>query len=272
MDKKLILGIIPVILLLIATIVMANGPYWASGYGDYSQGLRKNGNPVDPGRSDPNNALGPSNDDGPFFSLGYGGWIILEFENPVGGSLTVYEQTKPSGYPLETADVYVSEDCESWTYVGVADNSACGTGHPNPTTFDLEDDCISCVKIVDTTDPRPQGGTSDAFDVNSLSAEYECELNICELTGDDTVADGLVPGVRLGTNRWTFDGEEWVTTKPKGKGWDKSFSIEDTHGCNCEQILDWLHENYPQEYGEMKGHWKFGCSISVLEDFIALTE
>jgi len=79
---------------------------------------------------------------------------------------------------------------------------------------------------------------------------------------------------RLGVNRWIWNGgEEWTTNseKPKGRGPRKEFSIQDTHGCNCVQILNWLHANYPEEYGKMKGHYKFGCSISVMEEFIALT-
>jgi hypothetical protein len=118
-------------------------------------------------------------------------------------------------------------------------------------------------------------GTPDSLGMflDDVSITEECP-NMCEvLPGELTEADENVPGSNkgLGVNRWIFDGEEWITTQPNGRGWDKSFSIEDTRGCNCEQILTWLHENYPEEYGEMKGHWKFGCSISVLEDFIGLT-
>jgi hypothetical protein len=101
---------------------------------------------------------------------------------------------------------------------------------------------------------------------------------ICELTGDYTEEDDSVPSVRLVTNRWILDWDDieeeyiWMTKSPRGRGPRRSYDIEDTYGCNCEQILEWLHENYPEDYGKMRGHWKHGCSISVMDTFIELTE
>ncbi|MCK4553085.1 LamG domain-containing protein [Candidatus Pacearchaeota archaeon] len=76
-----------------------------------------------------------------------------------------------------------------------------------------------------------------------------------------TVADE--PEKRLGTNRWMWDGSAWITKSPKGDGPQKSFSMEDTRGCSCEQILETMGD------GKKTGHSKFGCSASVIEDFIA---
>jgi hypothetical protein len=93
--------------------------------------------------------------------------------------------------------------------------------------------------------------------------------DICpEETGEDK------PSERLGTNRWIFNGQSWETgpIPGKGKGPNKSYTLDQTHGCSCFQILDWLCSNYPEEYGNMLGHYKFGCSISVMDDFISLTE
>lgn len=86
------------------------------------------------------------------------------------------------------------------------------------------------------------------------------------ILGDDdkcqgTVAD--VPEKRLGTNRWIWDGSNWKTKDSNGVGPQKSFSMEDTQGCSCNQILDEMGD------GKKTGHRKFGCSISVMEDFIA---
>ncbi|MCK5027248.1 MAG: hypothetical protein KAS07_02420 [Candidatus Pacebacteria bacterium] len=47
--------------------------------------------------------------------------------------------------------------------------------------------------------------------------------------------------------------------------------MENVHGCSCTQILDWLHENYPEEYGDMLGLYKFGCTKGIIEDFMTLT-
>lgn len=73
-----------------------------------------------------------------------------------------------------------------------------------------------------------------------------------------------VPSVRLGVNRWIWDGEEegWITNEPNGEGPQKEFTMEDTRGCSCEQILETMG-------GKMTGHSKFGCSIGVMENFIA---
>ncbi len=75
-----------------------------------------------------------------------------------------------------------------------------------------------------------------------------------------TVADE--PWVELGTNRWIWDGSDWITKLPKGEGPQKDFTMEQTRGCSCTQILATYDD-------AMEGHYKFGCSQSVLEEFIA---
>ncbi len=81
-------------------------------------------------------------------------------------------------------------------------------------------------------------------------------------------SEDLCPGTipdspeRLGINRWIWNGDGWETKSPKGEGPQKTFTMEDTQGCSCAQILNIMG-------GKMRGHWKFGCSISVMEDFIA---
>jgi hypothetical protein len=80
-----------------------------------------------------------------------------------------------------------------------------------------------------------------------------------------------VPSAKLGTNRWIWNGNQFVTRAPKGKGPEKTYTLNDTRGCSCFQILSWLNENYPEEYGNMEGHWKHGCSSSVMDAFIERT-
>jgi predicted extracellular nuclease len=80
-----------------------------------------------------------------------------------------------------------------------------------------------------------------------------------------TVIPEGVPTQRLGTNRWALVDEDGIfDTKPpngRGNGLDRLFTIEDTAGCSCEQIIDEL------DLG--KGHEKFGCSNGVMENWIA---
>jgi hypothetical protein len=104
-------------------------------------------------------------------------------------------------------------------------------------------------------------------------------VGIAKANGSDTDGDGVpntndmcpgtvADGMTLGTNRWMWtSGPNFITNKPNGKGPKLSFTIEQTFGCSCAQILGW----YKDEYGyQMEGHWKFGCSISVIQDFIRL--
>lgn len=159
---------------------------------------------------------------------------------------------------------------------GILENTHSGSGSSNPvwhieTIENLTGNGLTRLEFIETANPDSLGMFLDSV---SLEQTKEC-ASICELTDQLTEADDAWTEESLGVNRWMFDGEEWITHRPeksKGKGPQKNFSIEDTQGCNCEQILTWLHNEYPEEYGKMKGHWKFGCSISVMERFIDLSE
>ncbi|MFX1535402.1 MAG: hypothetical protein ACFFDI_14345 [Promethearchaeota archaeon] len=74
-----------------------------------------------------------------------------------------------------------------------------------------------------------------------------------------------------GTNRWKWDGTEWRTDRSRGqgKGPKVSYTMDQTRGCNCNQILDWLQNYDPDEFGQMLGHRKFGCSNSIMQEFLA---
>lgn len=88
-------------------------------------------------------------------------------------------------------------------------------------------------------------------------------LDVDDVCPDTVIPEG-VPTVRLGTNRFALvDGDgDFDTKSPNGKGPDLSFTIEDTAGCSCEQII--------AAQGLGNGHSKFGCSISAMEDWVAL--
>lgn len=88
------------------------------------------------------------------------------------------------------------------------------------------------------------------------------QLDVCS----DTVIPEGMPTKGLGVNRWALVDNDGIfnTTLPKGggKGPQLGFTIEDTAGCSCEQIISAL------DLG--KGHEKHGCSISAMEAYVEL--
>lgn len=88
------------------------------------------------------------------------------------------------------------------------------------------------------------------------------DLDVCP----DTVIPERVPTRRLGVNRWALvDGDGIFDTTPPpggGNGPPVGFAIDDTGGCSCEQIIAAL--------GLGKGHVKNGCSISAMQEWVAL--
>ena len=86
------------------------------------------------------------------------------------------------------------------------------------------------------------------------------EFDVCA----GTAIPESVPTVRLGTNRWALVDDDGVfdTSPPKGKGGgpDRFYTIDDTSGCSCEQIIDELQLG--------KGHMKFGCSTGAMDRWI----
>jgi len=80
----------------------------------------------------------------------------------------------------------------------------------------------------------------------------------------NTVVPEGVPTQTLGTNRFALvDGDFTFDTKaPNGNGPQATFTLEDTKGCSCEQIIEIL------ELGS--GHTKKGCSLGAMRDFVEL--
>jgi len=86
------------------------------------------------------------------------------------------------------------------------------------------------------------------------------DVDKCEDTAKDVISSSQ------GTNRWIWNGNAWVTVKPKGTGPQKTYSIAETYGCSCTQILDALVAKTGEDFS---GHYKYGCSSSVLDDWIS---
>lgn len=173
MKKILLAALVALIAVLLgANTASAQTTDWADGVWNFSQGLEKGGGAVTPARSDPSEALGPS--DGVFVSLGYEGTLELEFPAPMSGSLELAVQEVTGGsYPEELADVSVSLDGSSWMFVGTASNEE-GV-EDGISEFFPQVRCFQYVRIVDATDSSLHSDSSDGFDVDAVSATYDEE-------------------------------------------------------------------------------------------------
>jgi hypothetical protein len=80
--------------------------------------------------------------------------------------------------------------------------------------------------------------------------------DMCPLTAPSDI-DAGVPTRGLGKNRWSdVDGDGVFDTSGKNPT-GRAFTMEDTGGCGCAQIIDIC--------GYGNGHTKFGCSNSVMD-------
>jgi hypothetical protein len=106
--------------------------------------------------------------------------------------------------------------------------------------FDEDLACVKCEAIDDDGDGIPD------------------DQDVCP----DTAIPESVPTKRLGTNRFALvDGDTIFDTKiPKGKGSRRSFTVEDTAGCSCEQIIE--------EMDLGKASREFGCNIGAMEEWV----
>jgi len=102
-----------------------------------------------------------------------------------------------------------------------------------------------------------------------LYLESDCDGDGIPFSEDVCLGTSIpedVPTVRLGTNRHALvDGDGvFDTNSPPGGGPGDVFTIDDTAGCSCEQIIEGL--------GLGKGHEKFGCSVGAMRNWVGLVQ
>jgi hypothetical protein len=180
---------------------------------------------VVPARSIATTTLGAP--DGNFFSLGFGGRIDLEFLNEMGGTITISPQEITNGtYPLETAEVFVSENGTSWTSIGTANNNSGAGDNPHGTTLPVPAEmCVKFVRLVDTTDSSIHTNDADAFDVDAVRGDYTDDCPEppppppCGCDGDDVVVKNKNKAVVINKVESKSDtGENWAGGSKGGKG------------------------------------------------------
>jgi len=164
----------------------------------WNQGPTRDGSPIPLNRSIPQAAevaQGVAAGIGDFYSLGSGGYIILEASDKFGPSLTISEVTfgnPPCGTYREKADVYVSQTGLGWVFLKTVchDDAIANLGALSWAKY---------VKIVDKTinvadpTPGPNDGV-DFFDVDGLVAEAYPENTIplqCTATSQGKSWDGV---------------------------------------------------------------------------------
>lgn len=133
------------------------------------------------------------------------------------------------------------------------------------------DVCDNCAAITNEDQANQDGDLyGDVCDIcpkdadNDADSDGVCgDIDYCANTADSDTAAG-VPSVKLGVNHFADTNGDGIfdTTLPKGKGPGLSYTIAQTAGCNCAQIIPIL--------GLGEGHKKFGCSPSAMQDFLAL--
>ena len=135
-----------------------------------TQGKQSDGTPVATDRSDSSKVLGipdGNNTPGEFYTLGFGGEIILKMDggilNRPGNDLYIYEtsfgQPDCDDYP-EKAEIFVSTDMNSWTSLGII----CQDGGVDIAPLDW----ILYVKVKDVSDPSGFSEVVDGFDLDGI--------------------------------------------------------------------------------------------------------
>lgn len=202
------------------------GP-WADNVVSASQGLTKGGLAVPVVRSDQNSALGVAEDDtaeGHFYSLGFGGSIVLGFDNGISSGVFVVEATGPT-LLTESAKVEVSENGTTWVNAGQVTQD--GTvSKPDSIT------CAKYVRLTDISNPSEFPDSADGYDVDGVKATGDtcvpptptptpgncggtgcCDTNITQIN-KSVVGVNVVSNANTGNNKTSGNtGNTTITTK-----------------------------------------------------------
>lgn len=153
----------------------------------FNQGLRKNGTPVSPARSNPNNAIGipQGTENVNFVSLGFGGQLVLKFDFVVFNrdgfdfkiTETTYGNPECPQYP-EEAIIEVSMDNIEWQYLGLY----CLDGMVEMDSVKF----FQYIRITDKSRSSAFSSSADGYDVDGVFSFTNCNLQT-KVDFDDVV-------------------------------------------------------------------------------------
>lgn len=255
----------------LASTARANAVEWASSVVSSNQGKQKDGNPVQAIRSDASKATGvaeQTNVDGTFFSLGFGGSIVLGFNQPFANGVMTFESTRLP-YATESAHVDFSQDGVNW----VSGGTVTGENSPNGQTVNQPENlnCAKYVRITDTSDKAIFEDTADGYDVDGVRADGEAcviptptgEVNPTPTpTGEVQPTPTPTPGSNNNDNNNHNDNPQ---PKPyqctQGKPGTPSITgLDRTSGSTVK--LSWSAVNpvtsYAISYGTSAGNYQYG--------------
>jgi hypothetical protein len=88
------------------------------------------------------------------------------------------------------------------------------------------------------------------------------EGDFCPNTTTDTAGN-----TKLNPNHWQYNGYYWIKGVTKnGRSSTAAYTMVDTRGCSCDQVITWLEQKTGNSYG---GQSKFGCTAGTLEEFMS---
>lgn len=131
----------------------------------------------------------------------------------------------PYVYPIRAATIGPDEDGD-----GVADDVDNCPDSPNPSQADGDGDGVG---------------------------------DVCDYCPGTAIPEADVPTVQLGINRFALiDGDGiFDTIRPRGRGPDRAYTLLETGGCSCEQVI--------ARQGLGEGQARFGCSVEAMDDWVA---
>lgn len=217
------------------------------------------------------------------FSLAAGSNVACTFNNAKSGSVNIIKHTLGGdgvfGFSTTLPDGQPTFTLSTSAGTSVAESRTVPAG-----TYVVDEDVIPPGWQFTSLECTENGfedstilGTEAIINVQdgeTVNCTYINSLPVVDADGDgvnddhdycpDTTIPERVPKRSLGVNRFALvDGDyAFDTRSPRGKGPRRSYSTTDTAGCSCAQII--------AAQGLGKGHTKYGCSISAMDDWVEL--